>query len=583
MNLHEIRSCLNNGKSIHELPLRVTYYARVSTDKDEQLHSLSSQISYYENYIKNNSNWVFVEGYVDEGISGTSVNKRENFLRMISDAKSGKFDFIVTKEISRFSRSTVDSIQYTQELLTYNVGVLFQNDNINTLLPDSELRLTIMSSIAQDEIRKLSERVRFGFKRSIENGVVLGSNSICGYTKNNGKLEIDEEEAKMIKKIFELYVNEKAGIRKISLMLGEMGYKSRNGNDLSYSTIANIIRNPKYKGYYCGNKSYKLDYRRNTRQMLDSTEWKLYKDEENVPPIVSEEIWEEANAILSTRGALKKTKDASAYNNRYAYSGKIICGEHKCAYHRTEYKYKSSNKEVWQCREYRLKGKSGCKTPAIYTRELDCIIAGAVDMLIKQKEDIVQVLMNSYIQDDSNEIKQNIKTLEQKIDNIHQMKDKLLMLSIDGKITNEEFETRNKRFNDDIRATDEEILKNKESERKNIEVRKSAKKLNSIIQEQFNTGNVVSKDVVDSLIDRIEVYSEDNPNNLKIKVYFKIFDGENMDYIVERNRSFTLLHSIHLENNKMKYRFDRNAENKVLKNPARTLAFTVESYINIAV
>ena len=135
-------------------------------------------------------NWTFVEGYVDEGLSGTSVKKRERFLRMIEDAHEKKFDFIVTKEISRFSRNTLDSIRYTQELLQCGVGVFFQSDNINTLMPDAELRLTIMSSIAQDEVRKISERVKFGFKRAIENGVVLGSNRIWGYRKQDGNAGI---------------------------------------------------------------------------------------------------------------------------------------------------------------------------------------------------------------------------------------------------------------------------------------------------------------------------------------------------------------------------------------------------------
>ena len=187
MDIYEIRNALTSGKTIYDLPLRVTYYARVSTDKDEQLHSLSAQVSYYTDFIQRCPNWTFVEGYVDEGLSGTSVKKRERFLRMIEDAHEKNFDFIVTKEISRFSRNTLDSIRYTQELLQCGVGVFFQSDNINTLMPDAELRLTIMSSIAQDEVRKISERVKFGFKRAIENGVVLGSNRIWGYWKRTDR------------------------------------------------------------------------------------------------------------------------------------------------------------------------------------------------------------------------------------------------------------------------------------------------------------------------------------------------------------------------------------------------------------
>ena len=148
MNILKIRNEMRNGKTIFDLPLRVTFYARVSTDKDEQINSLENQVQYYTELIQSKPNWTFVPGYIDEGISGTSTKKRDSFLRMITDAKGGRFDFIITKEISRFSRSTLDSIKYTQELLEHDVGVLFQNDNINTLDSDSEFRLVVIAENA---------------------------------------------------------------------------------------------------------------------------------------------------------------------------------------------------------------------------------------------------------------------------------------------------------------------------------------------------------------------------------------------------------------------------------------------------
>ena len=205
MDLYSVRNLLHFGKTIYDINLMVTFYARVSTDKDEQLNSLNNQIGYYKEFIKECPNWEYIEGYYDEGITGTSALKRESFLKMIEDGKKGKFDLIITKEISRFSRCTLDSIKYTQELLASGVGVYFQNDNINTLHSDSELRLTIMSSIAQDEVRKLSERVRFGFKRSIAEGKVLGNDNIYGYRKENGKLIVIPEEAEIVRKIFDFY------------------------------------------------------------------------------------------------------------------------------------------------------------------------------------------------------------------------------------------------------------------------------------------------------------------------------------------------------------------------------------------
>ena len=172
MNIHSIRRDMKL-KSIYDIPMRVTFYARVSSEKDEQLNSLDNQIAYYTNLIKENKNWEYVKGYIDEGLSGISTAKRDNFHKMISDAKSGKFDLIITKEISRFARNTLDSIKYTRDLLSSGVGVFFQNDNINTLDEDSELRLTIMSGIAQDELRKLSSRIKFGHQQAIKNNVVL--------------------------------------------------------------------------------------------------------------------------------------------------------------------------------------------------------------------------------------------------------------------------------------------------------------------------------------------------------------------------------------------------------------------------
>ena len=144
MDIHEVRQMLRT-KSIYDIPLRVTYYARVSSETDEQLNSLDNQVSYYEEFIKRNAKWSFVAGYVDEGISGISTKHRENFNRMIDDAADDNFDLVITKEISRFARNTLDSIQYTRQLLSCGVGVFFQNDNINTFDEDSELRLSIMS------------------------------------------------------------------------------------------------------------------------------------------------------------------------------------------------------------------------------------------------------------------------------------------------------------------------------------------------------------------------------------------------------------------------------------------------------
>lgn len=223
------------------LPLRVTFYARVSTDFNVQLNSLDNQITYYTDFIRKNPNWEYVDGYVDEGISGVSTAKRERFNEMIEDAKAGMFDLIVTKEVSRFARNTLDSIRFTRELLSSGVAVYFQNDNINTLDEDSELRLTIMSSMAQDESRKISTRVRFGHQQAIKKGTVLGTNNMYGYIKKDGKLMIDETQADFVRELFEMYATGKFSMKQMEKHFYQKGIRNSKGKMLSHSTMSNII------------------------------------------------------------------------------------------------------------------------------------------------------------------------------------------------------------------------------------------------------------------------------------------------------------------------------------------------------
>jgi len=539
LDIYDIRTSLNAGKTIYDLPLRVTYYARVSTDKDEQLHSLSAQVRYYTEFIQRCQNWTFVEGYIDEGISGTNVGKRENFLRMIDDARAKRFDFIVTKEISRFSRNTLDSIQYTQELLRCGVGILFQSDNINTLMPDAELRLTIMSSIAQDEVRKISERVKFGFKRAIENGVVLGNNRIWGYEKQEGRLVIKEDEAEIVRFIFDLYANQQMGIRTIANHLTDRGYKNTRGNDFSFSTIRGILCNPKYKGYYCGGKSCKYDYKINDRKYFSQEEWVMYKDEETVPPIVSEELWEKANLILAKRSAAQSSEDKTSYQNKYPYSGKIICGIHKEPYYRSLYRYKNGSKEVWQCQEYSKKGRSGCKSPVLYTSELDDIMRQVLAELTIHKTDIIHELIQIYTDISSQtKLEEDIARTRTGIEDILRRKDKLLDLNIAGRISDHEFTLRNNRFNDEIDSFHLRLTELEASKLKNRDMMQSIEVFRQAITEELNFKDGFSIGVIDALLDHIEVESTDDKNQVKLCVYLKAL-SEKHDYLIERKRGKT--------------------------------------------
>lgn len=390
MDLFEIRKQLSMGKSLFELPLRVTFYARVSTEKEEQAHSLQNQTGYYEKLIADTAAWEYREGYVDWGITGTSAEKRPSFQEMMEDARAGRFDFILTKEISRFSRNTLDSIRYTQELLQCGVGVFFQSDNINTLLPDSELRLTILSSIAQDEVRKISERVRFGFQRAVEKGTVLGNSRIWGYRKEAGSLVIVPEEARIVQTIFTLYAQGNYGMRALCQELNRRGLRNQNGGEFTFSTVRNIIKNPKYKGYYCGGKTQKVDYKLSLRRQIPPEEWKQYPDQEHVPAIVEEALWDKANALLLQRSGDKKRGEGA--RNRYPLSGKIFCRTHGVPYYRTSY----GGREAWQCREYAAKGKAGCSSPTLYTEEAEELLRWGIRQIFPDPNEIAEQLIRLY-------------------------------------------------------------------------------------------------------------------------------------------------------------------------------------------
>ncbi|MBR3209962.1 MAG: recombinase family protein [Bacilli bacterium] len=455
LNLYMIRNVLAQGKKLIDLPLRVTYYARVSTDHEEQLNSLENQVMYFEKHIKSQTNWIFVPGYVDEGISGTSVNKRDNFLRMIEDAKKGMFNLILTKEISRFSRNTVDSIQYTQELLSYGVGVFFLNDNINTFDSDSELRLTIMSSIAQDEIRKLSERIRFGYKRSVEKGIVPGNDNFYGYRKNQGKLEIVEEEAGLVKLIFNEYSKGEMGTARLGHYLyREYNIKSKTNKALAGTVIGRIIRNPKYKGYFCAHKETTVDYHSKKRIKFKPDEWIIYKDNEACPPIVSEELWDKCNKILDKNSVKHKTHTRT--DMRYALSGKIKCYHDGATFIKGSYKNKRTGykSKYWGCSNYRKYGKQkvdGCTTPIIHYEDIlgifKIIVSGILNRGNAIFKDIYKLVNET---ENKSDYSRKITELDKKISNIKSIKFELINMRVRKEIEEDEYNKAREKYSGEI-------------------------------------------------------------------------------------------------------------------------------------
>ena len=365
----------------------------------------------------------------------------------------------------------------------------------------------------------------------------MGNNKIWGYKKDNGRLVIVEEEAEIIREIFDMYVNQHLGMRVISRILGEQGVKNSKNNDLATSTIRNIIANPKYKGYYCGNKTQKYDYRHNARKYIDPEEWVVYEDKENVPPIVSEELWDRANMILNKRGtAIKESAATGSYTNRYKYSGKIICMEHGTSYHHKIYRYKSGTKEAWQCKVYSEKGKSACDSPTIYTTELDEVMKQICRDLIVNKSNIIHDLIKIYTDAaGQSTIESDIAKYKLEINDLLKKKDKLLDLSIKDKISDNEFEMRNNMFNVRIEEAKKKIKQLEEDKEKNRSVADTINSFRELISNELDFEEGISDGMVDTILDRIEVEKTDKRSIVKLKVYLKVVD-EYMSFLVKRKR-----------------------------------------------
>ena len=538
MDLRKTRDELRLGHSIFDLSLRVTFYARVSTDKDEQLNSLENQVQYYTDLIQSKPCWTYVEGYIDEGISGTSTKNRAAFNRMIADAKSGRFDFIITKEISRFSRSTLDSILYTQELLEHNVGVLFQNDNINTLDPDSEFRLVVMAGVAQDEVRKLSERLKFGYRQSIKNGHVLGNDSLWGYEKKDCRLTVKEDEARIVRRIFDLYANHNLGVRRISQLLFQEGVTSRKGNPFNEKTIRNMLQNPKYKGWYCGNKSQSLDYRTKKKIFLSEDEWVTYPDPD-IPAIVSEELWDRANTLFKLRSSQAKNHQKGAsYHNRYPYSGKIICEEHKECYHRKVQKNKNGEREVWQCRVYHQRGADACKSPLLSTAELDRVMADIFNEIVENKEAIIERLLELIrcVPEEVNYQRERDR-LEQEETAICRKKDRLLELSVQGALSTGEFKERNDGFNAQLLELEKKKSSLDEEEKASRKATEKLAKIKSVLEETLSFQNGVDSELAATVLDHILVKKGSTKERVDLEIFLRV--GESKTVTLQRSEKIS--------------------------------------------
>lgn len=437
--MNAVRKVQNNKK-------RVAAYCRVSTDNEDQANSFESQQRYFRQYIEREPEWELVEVFADEGITGTNTKKRKAFNRMIDAAKRGEIDLIITKEISRFARNTLDSVGYTRELRRYGVGVIFMNDNINTLDPDAELRLTIMSSIAQEESRKTSERVKWGQKRRMEQGVVFGR-SMLGYDVHGGKMYINEEGAKIVRHIFHKFVNEGKGTWVIARELKEEGISPMYCDGWSCTVLLRILKNEKYCGDLVQKKTYTPDYLSHEKKCnRGQEEFVILRDHHE--PIISREMFETAGHILDSRA--ESQVDKSKHSNRYCFSGKIKCGQCGRSYV-ARYRTRSdgSRYKAWRCLEASRNGKrhedaagniEGCSSHTIRNEDALHIMYLVTQSLELQKSDIIKNLkavIDRVLESDADGI--DTLALERKITEAELKKERLIDLYTSDAIGKNEF------------------------------------------------------------------------------------------------------------------------------------------------
>lgn len=496
------------------MPLRVAAYCRVSTDNEDQASSLISQKRYFTEYIKQHDDWLLVDIYPDEGISGTTTRYREQFNRMIRDAEAGKIDLILTKEVSRFARNTVDTLEYTRRLKRLGVGVIFTNDNIDTWDNDGELRLTIMASIAQEESRKTSERVKWGQKRRMEAGVVFGNNSIYGFDLIGGQLTVKEDEAQVIRHIYHKFANEGKGTHVIARELYEEGVpppRSATGK-WSCVMIRRILRNEKYVGDLLQKKSITADYLTHKKvENRGQEEQVMLRDHHEA--IIDRPTWDAVQAELARRA--EKQTDKSKYSNRYWCSGKIRCGTcgsrfvPKITHRRNGDTYK-----IWECHSrahygnWKQNGQGeyvGCNMRILNDKALIACVQFVLQQLDLDYDALAQELAADIqkVLTDTPQGK-DLGRLQTRQADLEHRKERVMDSYFGGDISKEEMLRMKTKYDEELEKINAQLLQYADMERIQAEQAKGLQELVQTIRDSVTR----SEEVFAEAVEEIVVYDE---------------------------------------------------------------------------
>ena len=514
-NLNEKKNFPNEVKT-----LRVCAYARVSTDSEEQQTSYNSQIIHYKEQIQNTPNCKFVGIYADEGISGTQVKHRTEFIRMIDDALNGKIDRIIAKSISRFARNTLDTLKYVRLLKDNNVDVYFEKENIHTLDLDSEMFLTLYSAFAQAESESTSQNVKMGLKAKMKRGEFIGRVQCYGYTwvKETKSLVVNEEQAEVVRNMFNWYISG-LGSSAIAKKLNELGIPSYKGGIWRGDAVLRIITNEKYIGDLLSQKWY-VDSPLNHKKIRNYGEREKYYAKNTHTPIISKDVWNKAQEIYKRRSAISNpngsTHGKQGYSLRYDFSSKIYCGF--CGEHyirRLGTKRNNGEKNVyWACAD-KVRSKDNCSDTSFIRDELlKNIFVELYNTIIKDKYKSKDKLLNAIKETltESNNYKNKINDLNSKEEILRKRLSNLIDMKLDDCISKDDYKEKEKEIKDSLEviSLERKEFENLENDNKNIS--KKIKEIESIFAEpillkEFN------KDAFDNLVDKIIIGGIDQNGN----------------------------------------------------------------------
>lgn len=506
---------------------KVAIYGRVSTEHEAQLSALENQLQWYDDQVRYHPNWTVCERYIDEGITGTQAKKRPAFLRMIEDAKNGKFDLIVTREVCRFARNVVDTLVVTRELKGIGVEVFFIDDNIWTMDGDGELRLSLMATLAQEESRKTSERVKAGQKISRDNGVLYGNGNILGYDRVGETYVINEEQAETVRMIFDLYL-QGYGSMKIAGILTEQKRKTASGLvKWSVSNIMRAIKNATYTGTKCYNKSRSNNFLEQKR--INNLDMSTYEYVEgDFPAIVSQEVWDKAQKIRESRmkpslvSTSKTTHSKRDSKDIWVNKLRCSCGSsfRKDKWHtkldgKISYGYQCYNQINNGNKKKRaalgLDTEGYCDIKMITDWKLDFMAKELLEHLWQDRKASVLIaidLIKRYYKDDRlNENQHDAVSVKAKIDKAQTRLTNLIAMRADGELSKEEYQTMRMPIDAEIQQLQEKL-----NQAPTDEQPKSGLQLDGIIS-MLNTlidfsGTKISKDIINQFVYRVTPTSD---------------------------------------------------------------------------